>query len=72
MENTIKTDIILAEIKQLDFPEKIFILEKIISLIKKDNIQKGRSKLSDLNHLGSEIWKNVDIDQYINKEREWD
>ncbi|WP_423146809.1 hypothetical protein [Rubrolithibacter danxiaensis] len=69
---TVKADDILLEIKQLSFPDKIYILEKIVSLIKKDNLEETEAKLYSLKGLGAEVWKDVDIDEYIKKEREWD
>ncbi|PIQ22561.1 MAG: hypothetical protein COW65_02455 [Cytophagales bacterium CG18_big_fil_WC_8_21_14_2_50_42_9] len=60
------------QIKQLDYLERIAILEKIISLLKKENKTKQQVKLSSINGLGSEIWQNVYIDKYIENERQWD
>lgn len=63
---------ILNQIKQLDHSESIDILEKVVLLIKKENEIKQGVKLSSIGGLGSEIWKNIDIDKYISNEREWD
>jgi len=51
------TDIenILSQIKQLDYAERISILEKIVALIKNETAGKKTVKLSSINGLGSEI-----------------
>jgi len=61
---------ILNQIKQLNYAEKIDILEKVVLLIKSGN--KQQVKLSSISGLGSEIWQNVDIGNYIQNERQWD
>jgi len=65
-------DNILNQIKQLDYSGRINILEKVVSLIKNEAVVKKAVKLSSINGLGSEIWENVDIDKYIEDERQWD
>ncbi len=68
----INIDTILHQIKQLGYLERISLLEKVVSLIKKDTIEKEQTKLSSLSGLGSEIWKNTDIGKYIENERQWE
>lgn len=63
---------ILSQIKQLNHSEKINILEKVVSLIKNESVEKERISLSSISGLGSEIWKVIDIDKYIENERQWD
>ena len=72
--NTRTTNIgnIISQIKKLDHLEKINLLEKVVSLIKNDNIERERISLSGISGLGSEIWKEIDIDKYIENERQWD
>lgn len=69
---TISIDHILSQIKQLDYLERINLLEKLVSLIKKENVVKEKVKLSSLNGLGSEMWRGLNIDDYVEKERQWD
>lgn len=49
-------------------------MEEIINLLKDE--EKGHKKevihLTELNELGSEIWKDVNIDDYVEGERQWD
>jgi len=63
---------ILSQIKQLNHSDRINILEKVVSLIKKESVEKKRVSLSSISGLGSEIWKGTDIDNYIENERQWD
>ena len=63
---------ILSQIKQLNHLDRINILEKVVSLIKKESLEEKRVSLSSIGGLGSEIWKETDIDKYIENERQWD
>ena len=69
----ITVDKILAQIKQLNYVDRIYLLKKtLLLIIKKENIHKEQVKLSSLNSLGAEVWKSVDIDKYVEGERQWD
>jgi len=65
---------ILFQIRKLDHQTRIQLMEEIINLLKdkKEGNEKEAISLTDLNELGSEIWKGVDIDQYVEGERQWD
>lgn len=69
---TISIADIINQIKRLNHSEKINILEEVVSLIKNESIAGEWIPLSSLNGLGSEIWKDADIDEYIANERLWD
>lgn len=75
-ESTISTETsisnILSQIKKLNPSEKIDILEEVVSLIKNENVAEERITLSSIYGLGSEIWKETDIDNYIDNERQWE
>lgn len=73
MSNSITINKILDEVKHLDHSERLYLMERLISLLKKDSrIVESAKKLKDLDGLGSEIWEGVNIDQYINDQRQWD
>ncbi len=65
---------ILSQIRKLDYPTRIQLMEEIINLLKdkEEGNEKEAIALTDLNELGSEIWRGVDIDQYVEGERQWD
>lgn len=69
---TINIDTILNQVRQLDYMDRINLLEKVISLIKNENVVKDQVKLTSISGLGSEIWKDMDIDKYVENERQWD
>jgi hypothetical protein len=72
MKPSEKIEEILHDIDTLDDKEQLEILEKLIlKLSPRPSSNKG-IKLSTLQNLGSEIWKGVDIDNYIKEGREWD
>jgi len=69
---TISIGNIVSQIKKLNHSEKINILEKVVFLIKNESAGGERITLSSINGLGSEIWKETDIDKYVENERQWD
>ena len=69
---TISIGKIVSQIKKLKHSEKINVLEKLVSLIKSESEAGERIHLSSINGLGSEIWKDTDIDEYVENERQWD
>jgi len=69
---TISISNIVSQIKKLKHSEKINVLEKIVSLIKSESEAGQKIPLSSISGLGSEIWKDADIDAYVENERKWD
>ena len=73
MEKSMKIESIISEIKQLDYDTRVSLMERLYRILKKD-IQKSKHSihLTELNGLGAEIWTNVNIDRYVQQERQWD
>ncbi len=66
---------LLEIISHLDYDEKITMMESIIIMIKKESgvsTPKIKTKLSDLKGLGAEIWKDTDVEKYLQDERRWE
>jgi hypothetical protein len=72
MKPSEKIEEILHDIDTLDDKEQLEILEKLILKLSPHTSSNTGIKLSDLQNLGSEVWKGVDLDNYIKEEREWD
>lgn len=74
MDTSVRIQNILSQIKKLDYKSRLSLTEQLIEQLKiSEKEDKSIShNLTELNTLGSEIWKNVDIDKYMEKEREWD
>ncbi|MFW5928555.1 MAG: hypothetical protein ACOC53_07315 [Candidatus Saliniplasma sp.] len=64
----IKRRELLAEIQRLDHEEQYKLLEDIVMLLK--NRGKKKHDISELKGLGKELWESVDIDKYVERERE--
>lgn len=65
----------LKGIKALDINEQLNLIDALSACIKtrigKEKIKKRN--IMELEGLGAEIWKNIDTEMYISKEREsWD
>ena len=70
MESVLKVNQIIDEIRQLSLTGKLLVLEKLVTLIKKQNHEK--TGITEISGLGSEIWKKINIDDYVTEERKWD
>ena len=71
MSSTLNIHDILSKVKELDKDEQLTLLEKLIALIRKNESIKSPSKLSRISGIGSKIWKKTNIDEYIDRERQW-
>lgn len=69
---SIKVEIILNQIKALDQQARTYLIEQIKRLQKDEENKSALNKLSDLRGLGRDIWTNIDIDKYVEHEREWE
>ena len=73
MNSSIRINSIINQISSLDYNSKIQVVEKILTMIKsKEKKHVAKIKLTDLKGLGSDIWNNINIDEYIAGERQWD
>lgn len=73
METFENIDNIIFEVKKLDKKDQVNLLKKLLELVKKTEVpNKGALvSLTSLSGLGSDIWRNTDIDSYIENERQW-
>lgn len=73
MDNLVKIEGIISQVKKLDYNTRLYLLEKLIKLLKNpEKATKPSANLSDLKGMGADIWKNIDIDEYVRQERQWD
>lgn len=74
MEKSVRIQNILSQIRKLDYEARLYLAEQLIKQLRrtKKEVQPTPHNLTELNALGSEIWKNVNIDKYVVKERQWD
>lgn len=63
---------ILFQAKKLDKDDQLTLLERLVQLVKKNqNKSTLPMHLTALSGLGSETWKDIDIDKYLEEERQW-
>lgn len=75
MQTTYNINTLIYEISKLDTGKKFAIVESILKMIKHNeskNNQIQPPRLDMLKGLGAEIWKDINIIQYIHNERQWD
>ena len=65
---SITIDKTIKQIESLDDSSQLQILEKLAVIIRKSDRNES-SSITNLKGLGAEIWKNVNIDKYIETER---
>ncbi len=72
MPTSLNINDILSQVKRLDKEELLNLLQRLVLLLRKTEIAKTPSlRLTSLSSLGSEIWRNANIDKYIDEERQW-
>lgn len=71
MSATLNIHDILSKVKELDKNEQFTLLERLVAIIRKNDISEAPTKLSKISGIGSNIWKETDIDEYIDQERQW-
>ena len=72
MNTSIEINNILSQVEKLEKKDQIMLLQRIKSVLQKEQVNKRiKPSLSKLNGLGSNLWKGVNIDDYVSKEREW-
>jgi hypothetical protein len=62
---------ILLQVQKLDKVEQVTLLKKITSMLHEEEEKSELIKLSDISGVGSFLWSKVDIDQYVDEERQW-
>jgi len=62
---------ILSQVQKLNKVEQTTLLKKISAMVKKSETATPPIKLKQLAGLGASTWKNVDIDKYVDDERQW-
>jgi hypothetical protein len=71
MPRALNLNNILSEVKKLGKDEQLSLLEKLAQLIRSEGKKKSSAKISSISGVGSEIWKGVNIDEYLEQERQW-
>ena len=62
---------IYEQVKHLDIADQQTLLERIALLVRKPSSVSQGAGLLSLAGLGAEIWRDENIDAYLNKERAW-
>lgn len=63
---------IISQVKKLDKEDQLNLMQRLVLILKKQEASKDSPvHLSSLSGLGNEIWQKIDIDNYIEDERQW-
>lgn len=73
METSVNIKDILSQVKKLNKEDQLNVVQKILGFVKKTEVSKKNAlaNLSSLSGLGNEVWKDTNIDSYIERERKW-
>jgi hypothetical protein len=71
MPTALNMNDILYQVKRLDREAQLTLLEKIAFLIRRAKTEDQPVKLSSISGVGSSIWSGNDIDEYVDRERQW-
>jgi hypothetical protein len=74
MNTSIKVEHILSQIKQLDGNARLYLVEMLVKLLAQNPSKalESSTNITHLNSLGSELWKDINPDNYVHQERLWD
>jgi hypothetical protein len=71
MDAELKLNKILVQVQKLSKLEQTALLKKISSLINGNEQPSKQVRLIEISGLGSSLWRDVDIDKYVDEERQW-
>ncbi len=62
-------DHVYSEVKGLSLSDQLRLMEEMIVLVRRKNDKKNLSSILELRGKGKDIWKEVNVKNYIEKER---
>lgn len=71
MSATINLNDILSKVRELNKEEQFTLLERLIALIRRSDTTSPPVKLSKISGIGSKVWGKMNIDEFIDQERQW-
>ena len=73
MATVSQIDRILSQISKLDQESRLYLMQKLVRQIRKDREKQSSPvhHLIELESLGAEIWRDINIDQYVQQERQF-
>ena len=64
---------VLDQARQLTSDEQLKLLEDLAAIVRKKITAKPKHSIMELKGLGKEIWEGIDVEKYIEEERNsWD
>ena len=70
MDTELKLNKILSQVQKLNKLEQVALVKKISGIINESKQASKRVSLTQLSGLGASIWHGVDIDKYVDDERQ--
>ena len=71
MHAELRLNKILTQVQKLNKIEQAALLKKISSLINGNEQPVKTIKLTEISGLGADLWHDIDIDKYVDEERQW-
>ncbi|MBS1530498.1 MAG: hypothetical protein JSU01_09335 [Bacteroidetes bacterium] len=71
MNAELRLNEILSQVKKLNKLDQAVLLKKIKAMVHSSDKTGKQIKLSEISGLGSALWHGINIDQYVDDERQW-
>jgi hypothetical protein len=71
MHQALNVNDIIAQARQLDEKDQLNLLERLVVLIRKSKGTEQPAKITSISGLGSSVWSGINIDEYVDQERQW-
>lgn len=62
-------DRVLHQVQHLDPADQLRLLEELAALVRRQAALQTRRSILELRGLGKEIWKDIDVQKYVEQER---
>ena len=63
-------DELMGRVRRLPPAEQLRLLEDVASLLRRQLVSPRRRSILELQGLGKEIWEGIDVETYVDRERE--
>ncbi len=60
---------VLSQVRLLSFDDQLQLLEELASIIRRRYTSHPKHSFLELQGLGKEIWQSIDVEKYIDEER---
>jgi hypothetical protein len=60
---------VLSQVQHLTYEDQLRLVEDLVASLRRQGKARPKHSIMELRGLGKELWKGVDVEKYINEER---